>query len=80
MNERPIIFLRRPEVLRRTGLGKTTIRQMMLARTFPRSVQLSEKCVGWREDLVDDWLRAKDEGRAITFDHPELKPQKRVRS
>lgn len=78
MNERPIAFIRRPEVLRRTGLGKTTIRQMMHAKTFPKAVKLSEKCVGWREDLVEEWLRAKDEGRAITFDPSERKPMKRV--
>lgn len=51
---RPAI-LRLPEVMRLTGLGRSTIYRLLAAGQFPLPVQLSVRAVGWRRSDVDDW-------------------------
>ncbi|WP_018322552.1 AlpA family transcriptional regulator [Bradyrhizobium sp. WSM2793] len=63
-----IIFLRLPAVKARTGLKETTIYKGISEGTFPPSFPLTERCVGWREDQIAAWCKAKAEGRAIRFD------------
>jgi prophage regulatory protein len=48
-------LMRLPEVQRETGLGRTTIYRLMNAGKFPRSVQLTPKCVSWWEREVREW-------------------------
>lgn len=53
-------ILRRPEVERRTGLSRSAIYAAMHdERGFPAPVRISRRAVGWREDLVDAWIRAR---------------------
>jgi prophage regulatory protein len=52
----PIIRLK--TVLARTGLSRSTLYRRMRAGAFPRNVQISERCVGWRESTIDAWLRS----------------------
>lgn len=49
-------ILRLPEVLRRTGMGKTNLYDQMKKGTFPRQIVLSERCVGWEEDTIQQWI------------------------
>ncbi|WP_407186698.1 helix-turn-helix transcriptional regulator [Bradyrhizobium centrosematis] len=63
-----IIFLRLPAVKERTGLKETTIYKGISEGTFPPSIPLSERCVGWREDQITAWCKAKADGRALIFD------------
>jgi prophage regulatory protein len=42
-----------------TGLGRSTIYQMMNAGTFPASVRLGAKAVGWHQRLVEDWIESR---------------------
>lgn len=51
--------LRRPEVQRLTGLGRSTIYCWMSRGRFPRPVRLGERLVGWRESDLRDWLAAR---------------------
>ncbi len=51
---RPAI-LRLPEVMRLTGLGRSTIYRLLAAGQFPLPVQLSVRAVGWRRSDVDNW-------------------------
>jgi len=51
---RPAI-LRLPEVMRMTGLGRSTIYRLLAAGRFPPPVQLSVRAVGWRRSDVDNW-------------------------
>ena len=51
---RPAI-LRLPEVMRLTGLGRSTIYRLLAAGQFPSPVQLSVRAVGWRRSAVDNW-------------------------
>lgn len=52
-------IIRRQEVERLTGLTKPSIYAAMTAGTFPRSVQLSERSVGWRLAEVLAWVESR---------------------
>ena len=49
----PVRFIRRAELLKRTGISDAE-RQILTRRgEFPRQVQISPRCVGWVETEVD---------------------------
>jgi prophage regulatory protein len=50
-------IIRLPTVLNKTGLSRSTLYRKMEAGTFPRNLQISTRCAGWRESDVDVWLR-----------------------
>jgi prophage regulatory protein len=50
---------RLPEVLRQTGLSRSTIYEMIGRGDFPRQVQLGRRAVGWIADDVVKWIHAK---------------------
>ncbi len=50
-------ILRLNNVLDRTGLTRSTLYRKIDRGTFPKQVRISERCVGWREDHVECWLR-----------------------
>ena len=62
-------FIRLPEVLSRTGYGRTSIYRKMEEGTFPRSVKLGGpledsitfdcRAVAWIEDEVDQWIESR---------------------
>ena len=66
-------LIRLPEVLSRTGYGRTTIYRKMEEGTFPRSVKLGgppidpnvfdTRAVAWIEDEVDQWIESRIEER-----------------
>jgi prophage regulatory protein len=56
---RPSRFLRLPEVKNRVGVGRSTLYRWMEEGRFPRSVQLSQKCVVWRESDIDSWIASR---------------------
>ena len=49
-------FLRLPEVLQMTGMGKTFIYDRMNDGTFPKQIQLGGKSVVWNEQEVTKWM------------------------
>ena len=51
--------LRRPEVQRRTGLGRTAIYVLMAEGKFPAPIRLTAKAVGWLEAEVAEWIAAR---------------------
>ena len=55
----PTRFLRRPEVVFRTGLSRSTIKVRMREGCFPRPVSLGGRAVGWIEAEVDEWIRER---------------------
>jgi prophage regulatory protein len=55
--ETPDRILRINTVLDRTGLSRSTMYRKMQNGTFPRNVQISTRCAGWRESAIDAWLR-----------------------
>ena len=62
-------LIRLPEVLSRTGYGRTTIYRKMEDGSFPRSVKLGgpledpeafdSRAVAWIEDEVDQWIESR---------------------
>ena len=52
-------FLRMPSVVRRTGLGRSTIYRLIAARKFPSQVRLAGRAVGWRRSDLDRWSEAR---------------------
>ena len=66
-------FIRLPEVLTRTGYGRTTIYRKMEDGSFPRSVKLGgppidpnvfdSRAIAWIEDEVEQWIDSRIEER-----------------
>lgn len=50
-------ILRLKTVLERTGLCRSTMYRKMEKGSFPPNVQISTRCVGWRESAIEAWMR-----------------------
>ena len=57
MNEASDRILRINAVLERTGLTRSTLYRKMQNGTFPKQVQISTRCAGWRESAVNAWMQ-----------------------
>jgi prophage regulatory protein len=53
----PDRILRLPTVLKLTGLCRSTLYRKVDAGKFPRQIRIAERCVGWRESAVRDWMQ-----------------------
>lgn len=49
-------ILRLPEVMERTGLGRSSIYLNISENTFPKQIGLGERSVGWLESEVNAWI------------------------
>jgi len=59
---------RLPEVLRQTGLSRSTIYEMISRGEFPRQVKLGRRAVGWIANDVDEWIHSKvDSQSSVTL-------------
>jgi prophage regulatory protein len=56
MTDTPDRILRLNAVLHRTGLSRSTLYRKMQNGTFPKNVQISTRCAGWRESAVNAWM------------------------
>ena len=52
-------MLRRPAVEAMTGLGRSSIYDLMSRGKFPRPIKLTAKAVGWPESVIQDWLEER---------------------
>lgn len=52
-------IIRLKEVMNLTGLSRSTIYKYIADNVFPVSVPLGDRCVGWIESEVHDWILAK---------------------
>ena len=57
MTDTPDRILRLKAVLERTGLSRSTLYRKIQQGSFPRNVQISTRCTGWRESAVVEWMR-----------------------
>lgn len=55
--------IRLTQVMNSTGLGRSTIYKYMSEGKFPTPLQLSERCVGWLESEVHQWIQARVDAR-----------------
>ncbi|MBA1300145.1 AlpA family transcriptional regulator [Pseudomonas carnis] len=58
-------IVRLKEVMDSTGLARSTIYKYIGEGTFPKPVSLGERCVGWVESEVHDWILARIEERDL---------------
>ena len=56
MSETPDRILRLRAVLERTGLSRSTMYRKMQNGSFPKNIQISDRCIGWRQSAVDAWM------------------------
>ncbi|TDQ24713.1 AlpA family transcriptional regulator [Raoultella sp. BIGb0149] len=49
-------LIRLPEVIKRTGFGKTWIYELIRAGRFPLQVKIGERAVAFIESEVDAWI------------------------
>ena len=42
-----------------TGLGRTSVYELIKTGGFPKQVQLGGRAVAWGESEVEDWIMAK---------------------
>lgn len=54
--EKTIRIIRIREVKEITGLGKSTIYDLIARSEFPKALRLAPKAVGWVESEVLDWV------------------------
>lgn len=52
----PDRFLRLNVVLDRTGLSRATLYRKVQSGTFPAQVRIAERCCGWRESAITEWM------------------------
>lgn len=52
-------ILRLPEVMRLTGLSKSSIYSLISKSDFPKQKVITERCRGWDEDEIQDWILTK---------------------
>lgn len=58
--------IRLPDVIKKTGLGRTTIWRMSTSGDFPESISLGGKATGWIEAEIDRWIEKRMAARQRT--------------
>lgn len=56
-------IIRLKEVIDCTGLGRSTIYKYISEGSFPKSVPLGDRAVGWVESEVTSWVMSRIEAR-----------------
>ena len=59
-------IIRLKEVINSTGLARSTIYKYIGEGTFPKPVSLGDRCVGWVDSEVHDWILARIEERDLS--------------
>lgn len=49
-------LMRMHEVIKATGLGRSTIYELMKINDFPKQVKLGCRWVAWRSEDIEDWM------------------------
>ncbi|WP_133018597.1 AlpA family transcriptional regulator [Sphingomonas sp. PP-CE-1A-559] len=52
-------LLRRPEVLSRVGLSRSTIYNEMALGNFPRPIKIGRRAVAWHASAIDNWISSR---------------------
>jgi len=63
-------IIRLKEVIDSTGLARSTIYKYIGEGTFPKPVSLGDRCVGWVDGEIHDWILARIEERDSAEDSP----------
>ncbi|GGA56602.1 hypothetical protein GCM10011385_07630 [Nitratireductor aestuarii] len=55
----PERLIRLPEVMARTGLGRTFIYRLVAKGLFPKPIKLGARASAWLENEIDGWIIAR---------------------
>ena len=56
MSDHPDQIIRIKTVLAMTGMSRSTLYRKVEAGTFPHQINIAERCVGWRQSAVSEWI------------------------
>lgn len=56
-------ILRLKAVQEMTGLGRSSIYSYMASNTFPRSIKLGPRSIGWVEECILNWIQERQKER-----------------
>jgi prophage regulatory protein len=59
-------ILRLKDVIEKTGLARSTIYKYLDAGTFPQSIPLGGRSVGWVDSEIHDWILTRIEARNLS--------------
>ena len=59
------------QVMKRIGIGRSSIWRMEQAGEFPARIRLSPNRVAWREDELETWIEARERPGCATAAAPE---------
>jgi len=59
----PVTFLRLGDVMRVTGLGRSTVYRLIANQNFPPPCRLGVRAVGWRSSDISQWSAARPVAR-----------------
>ncbi|WP_052329386.1 helix-turn-helix transcriptional regulator [Dyella ginsengisoli] len=68
-------LLRMPEVIRRTGLRRSSIYDAMKRGDFPKSVPLTSTARAWHSDEIDAWIAERRAVRDALQSAAQTMPQ-----
>ena len=52
-------IIRLPEVVKSTGLARSTIYKKIMEGNFPKPIALGSKSVGWVESDIENWIQGR---------------------
>lgn len=52
-------ILRLDDVIKKVGLSRSSIFKMIDANSFPQSISLNERAIGWLASEIDDWIDSR---------------------
>ena len=55
----PIIIIRLPEVIARTGLSRSTIYHLIANNSFPKGVPIGTHARGWLQHEIEEWIESR---------------------
>jgi len=55
------ILLRKPDVLKSTGLSRSGLQLAVSKGQFPKPVRISTRAVAWQKSLVQKWISTRIE-------------------
>jgi len=58
----PYRFLKKPSVIKLSGLSSTTIHRWMKEGKFPKSIRLTEKTTVWSQNELVEWMEQMKQG------------------